>query len=186
MQTRRYRALMSGHNKIQSDHLQMTKQMVSTKNQTWETKQISLQSDQGLYQRPFSTLVFSVYDSSNKQKDKTSGALLMLWPCHQTPSVSVPDYHWLTQAQTPTLSRNILFLSPPLHPSFNNMHKQIQSELKSLPAHCPPYGPRKKEVLAFNFHSCTFIRVHEYANATVPVAITMRPPTGRCQHCQGR
>ena len=99
---------------------------------------------------------------------------------------SVPNHHRLTQAQTQTLSINVLFFSPFLHPSYNNMHKQIQSEPKSLPEHCPPYGPRKKKKLTFNCHSSTFISIHEYANPTVPVAITMRAPTGRCQHCQGR
>ena len=44
----------------------------------------------------------------------------------------------------------------------------------------------EKKVLTFNFHPSTFISIHEYANPTVPVAITMQAPTGRCQHCQGR
>lgn len=118
-------------------------------------------------------------ESQQQQQQKLLGKA-MPRPCRQTPLVSVPTYHWLTRAQTQTLSINVL-----LHPSYNNMHKQIQSELKSLPEHCPPYGTRNKK-LTFNFHSCTFISIHEYANPTVPVAITMRAPTGRCQRCQGR
>lgn len=52
------------------------------------------------------------------------------------------------------------------------------------PVHHMVWG--KKKVLTFCFYSSTFISIHEYANPTVPVAITMWSPTGRCQHCQGR
>lgn len=57
----------------------------------------------------------------------------------------VVNYYCLTQAQTQTLSRNVLLLSLSLHPSYNNMHKQIQSELESLPEPCPPYGKRREK-----------------------------------------
>lgn len=134
------------------------------------------------------SLVNSVSVSNNRQKNNNNKKLFrstMLWLPHQTHSVYLPDYYWLTQAQTPTLSINVFTISSCLHLSYNNMHKQIQSELKSLPEHCPPYGPRNK-VLTFNFHLCTFISIHEYANPTVPLAIMMQSPSGRCQHCQGR
>lgn len=72
----------------------------------------------------------------------------MLWPHHQPPIVSALNYR-LTQ----TLCLNALLLSCSLHPSYDNMHKQIQSELKSLPEHCPPYGLRRESFsIQFPFH----------------------------------
>lgn len=61
-----------------------------------------------------------------------------------------------------------------------------QSKLKFLPECCPPYGLRKKKNhITFNFNFRALISVHTYAKPTVPVAITMQAPSGRCQHRQG-
>lgn len=86
-----------------------------------------------------------------------------LQPLYHTPPVYFANYSWLTQAaKTQTLSTNVPLVSPSLHPSWINTHKQIQSELKS--SSLSTIWPRKEKKRKRKEESCNiqfpFVRIH--------------------------